>query len=222
MVPYLPLTLYIYLAGFALTALAAIAWGRAAGAFLSVGWALGLAFFVLPPVYSLRVADPVDVKVLGVWVLISLLVSQQLPPIYGRHFRRSSPGTSPYTVEYHLTPGGWVRGSEWFVGILQAEVEVPPRRAVTLIKRVCQRPGHAALDISWSEGWRDRGMSEQNLMALRSRFPLPVPTTDEACLDQKQSASVARHPAAANSLLERGRVFLIRVFGWGNEPYAGE
>lgn len=200
----------------------AIAWGRAAGASLSVVWGLGLAFFVLPPVYSFRVADPVDVEVLGVWAFISLLVSQQLPRIYGRHFRRTSSGTSPYSVEYHLTPGGWVRGSEWFVGILQAEVEAPPQRAVTLIKRVCARPGHSALDISWSEGWRDQGMSEQNLMALRSRFPLPASTTAEACFDQKQFASAARPPAAANSLLERARVFLIRVFGWGNEPYAGE
>ena len=200
----------------------AIAWGRVAGASLSVAWALGVAFFMLPPVYSFQVADPVDVEVLGGWAFISLLVSQQLPRISGRHVRRNSSGTPPYEVEYHLTPGGWVRGREWFVGILRTEIAVPPGRAVTLNKRVCGRPGHPVLDISWSETWRDPGMGEQNLMTLRSRFPLPGPGKEEAHFDPKQSASAARHPAAANSLRERGRVFLIRVFGWGNEPYAGE
>jgi hypothetical protein len=78
-----------------------------------------------------------------------------------------------FEVEYHLTPHGWQRGSEWFFGRMQAETTAPPDRVLTLKKRLYQRTVASDKDVGWITVWRDPKLPESELASLRTRFTFP-------------------------------------------------
>ena len=78
-----------------------------------------------------------------------------------------------FEVEFHLTPQGWKRGSEWFFGRLEAECSPPPDRLLTLRKHLVQPFSSAPKTISWATVWRDTRFTDDELDLVRSRHPLP-------------------------------------------------
>jgi hypothetical protein len=85
---------------------------------------------------------------------------------------RSKPADD-FEVEYHLTPTGWIRGCEWFLGEMQAETPAPPDRLLTMKKRLYQQSPTAEKDVRWTTTWRDPGVQESDLDLLQTRFRLP-------------------------------------------------
>ena len=77
-----------------------------------------------------------------------------------------------FEVEYHLTPYGWKRGSEWFFGRIQADTPTPADRVLTLRKRLYQRSRASSPEIAWTTVWQKPGVNNDDLRALRARFPL--------------------------------------------------
>ena len=77
-----------------------------------------------------------------------------------------------FEIEYHLTPHGWKRGSEWFFGRIQAATPAPADRVLTLRKRLYQRSGASSPEIIWTTIWQKPGLDDDVLQALRARFPL--------------------------------------------------
>jgi K+-sensing histidine kinase KdpD len=156
--------------GIGVAGTAAIFRGRVSSILVSVFWALGLAFFVAPPVFSLAIARPADRGILTVFSVISLLVSQR--GTRTRRSRKRSDLTWKYESELHLTPNGWVRGSEWFEEVLQAEVAHPEHLVLTMMKQEYMRADAAHPDIEWTQRWRSPSITDSELAALRQKFPL--------------------------------------------------
>ena len=99
-----------------------------------------------------------------------------LPEVLFRKFstlRKSLKPTDDFEIEYHLTPNGWRRGSEWFFGRIQADNSVPTDRVLTLKKRAYQRTGDVEREISWSTVWRNPDVSEAELVRLQTTFRMP-------------------------------------------------
>jgi hypothetical protein len=78
-----------------------------------------------------------------------------------------------FEVEYHLTPLGWRRGSEWFFGKMQAETEPPQDRVLTLKKQLFQRSVESQKEVSWITVWRDPKLAEREIDELKIRFSMP-------------------------------------------------
>ena len=75
-------------------------------------------------------------------------------------------------TEYHLTPTGWVIGTDRFFG---AGKEVPPPadRVLTIVGKIYQSSGWSP-EERWSrEVWRSPNISEQELVELQKKFPCP-------------------------------------------------
>jgi hypothetical protein len=80
-----------------------------------------------------------------------------------------------FEMEYHLTPHGWKRGSEWFFGRIQADTPAPTDRVLTLKKRIYQRSSASSIESAWTTVWRKPEITDEVLVALRARFRLPEP-----------------------------------------------
>ena len=78
-----------------------------------------------------------------------------------------------YDVEYHLTPQGWVSGTEWFFGKVQKEVPPPEDRVETWIRHEEQSSGWSRPDIEWKRAWISDAVSGQEIEKLHQRFPRP-------------------------------------------------
>ena len=109
---------------------------------------------------------------------------------------------SPYDIEFHLTPSGWVRGSECFLGIVQAEVIPPPARVLTRIKRLIANSGSAENRIEWHTTWCNSAMAQFEIDELLASFPLaerPVVETTftTSGAEEKQAPIVSWNSAAS-------------------------
>jgi hypothetical protein len=82
-------------------------------------------------------------------------------------------GADRYSIEYHLTPRGWIAGTSTHFGIADNVVAPPSDRVETWLKYAEQRPGWPSEDVSWSRVWRDPTKSDQDKKALRARFAAP-------------------------------------------------
>ena len=85
--------------------------------------------------------------------------------------------TDDFEVEFHLTPNGWQRGSEWFFGELQAATPSPANRLLTLKQRIYQSSPVATPLVTWVTVWRKSGVPEHEIEELRKKFQLPVRQT---------------------------------------------
>lgn len=84
-----------------------------------------------------------------------------------------------FAIEYHLTPTGWYRGSEWEFSKKDKDIPPPADRVLTLMLTVRQASGWSKEDVNWSETWRCPSVTEDELEALKKRFPCPSRFADE-------------------------------------------
>jgi hypothetical protein len=78
-----------------------------------------------------------------------------------------------FSIEYHLTPNGWVRGAESEFGKIDIDIPPPADRVLTLVLSVRQSSGWSKEDVDWSEIWRSPSVTEDELETLKKRFPRP-------------------------------------------------
>lgn len=205
----MPLLITLCLLGIAFACTSAVIAGRLAGIGFSVFWSLGVLYLVVPPVYSFAAADPIDVEVLGSIGIVGIMASLQAST--ARRISSKARAPSPYDVEFHLTADGWVRGTEWFAGMIQAQITPPPTRVLTIIKRVTTNAKSGHDDVSWRNNWRNAAIPDAELAALRSRFAAPADLSARAF-----------EPVEVKSPASRRRDFVSRLFGVDDEPYSGE
>jgi len=76
-----------------------------------------------------------------------------------------------YKTEDHLTPHGWVRGTESNFGrIIGKEVPRPEDAVLTTKYSDYQRSGWSKSEISWEVIWRSPDISDLELQALFELF----------------------------------------------------
>jgi hypothetical protein len=78
-----------------------------------------------------------------------------------------------YSAEYHLTPRGWVGGSETFFEKSTKEVVPPDDRVETWLKEVEQSSRHSPEEVDWKIIWSDPNKAKDEIERLRSSFPRP-------------------------------------------------
>ena len=79
-----------------------------------------------------------------------------------------------YDIDYHLTPRGWIKGTSEFFGVTDGSPEIPPDdRVLTEHLSVRQSSGYSDAHDSWRETWRSGSISDDELRALKKKFPRP-------------------------------------------------
>jgi len=78
-----------------------------------------------------------------------------------------------YSIEWHLTPHGWVRGTETYFGRVEREVTQPEDRLETWLVEVEQSSGYSPEDVDWKIVWSTPDKTPSELAVIRSSFPPP-------------------------------------------------
>ena len=77
-------------------------------------------------------------------------------------------------TEYHLTPPGWVKGTErYFRDVAGGEVERPQDAVETWERHIYQRSMWSQEQYRVRIVWHDESVGEPNRKELRSRFGMP-------------------------------------------------
>jgi hypothetical protein len=76
-------------------------------------------------------------------------------------------------TEYHLTPSGWVEGTERFFGDVTKRVDPPASRVLTIVGKIYQSSGYSPEERSRREEWRLPSISDAELADLERKFPCP-------------------------------------------------
>jgi hypothetical protein len=79
-----------------------------------------------------------------------------------------------YTIEYHLNPGGWIKGSYAYRGKFEGEPVRPTDCIITAFQRNYQSSGHSPEKVTRTESWRSAGAGAKSLEELAVQFPLPA------------------------------------------------
>jgi hypothetical protein len=74
-------------------------------------------------------------------------------------------------TEYHLTPDGWVEGTEKFFG-KGKEKPIPANRLETWLREETQSSRFSAPDVSWRLIWPENTDLAAN-KSVRAKFPKP-------------------------------------------------
>jgi len=61
-----------------------------------------------------------------------------------------------YTLECHLTPTGWMKGTRAFYGKIVETISPPKDRVLTLLKDSVTACGIDPEEVEWKEIWRSR------------------------------------------------------------------
>ena len=79
------------------------------------------------------------------------------------------------STEYHLTPQGWISGTDRFFGAVQGqEIEPPVDRVETRLVTVTQPSGWSAKEYVQTEIiWSSPNVSDADLAALYKKYPPP-------------------------------------------------
>jgi hypothetical protein len=77
-----------------------------------------------------------------------------------------------YEIEHHLTPAGWVSGSD-SDQTSHTTVKPPGDRVETWLMKMRQSSGWAPEDITWQRIWFNPIISEEKRAALRKSFSAP-------------------------------------------------
>src|SRR5258708_1608468 len=75
-----------------------------------------------------------------------------------------------YTIEMHLTLGGWVEGTASYG---DKPIDRPADAVETWLKKVEQSSGFETEDIDWSLVWKSETVNAEELTALKTKFPHP-------------------------------------------------
>jgi hypothetical protein len=78
-----------------------------------------------------------------------------------------------YSIEWHLTPNGWVKGTETYFGKAEREVLPPSVRVETWLIEVEQSSGYSPEDVDWKPIWTSADSTPEEISTLRSSFPPP-------------------------------------------------
>jgi len=78
-----------------------------------------------------------------------------------------------YSIEWHLTPRGWIGGTETYFGKSETEVAPPADRVETWLVEVEQSSGYSPEDVRWTVIWSDSRKSPDDIDKLRASFPAP-------------------------------------------------
>lgn len=78
-----------------------------------------------------------------------------------------------WTVEYHLTPNGWVKGTKTYFDTTDGEIPRPADAIETWKQEGYQRSGWGAEEITHRCIWHAPSMSEDERKRLRSQFQSP-------------------------------------------------
>jgi hypothetical protein len=78
-----------------------------------------------------------------------------------------------YATDWHLTPRGWVQGTDVYFGRPTAESPPPEDRVLTMRDRVYQRSNWSREEKSWTQIWRSPVISDSEIAALRARYADP-------------------------------------------------
>jgi len=77
-------------------------------------------------------------------------------------------------VEFHLTPGGWVRGTTRFFNNVQGEeVARPPDAVETCELHVYQASPWSKEERSWRQVWKLEQSSDAEIEKLHEKYPQP-------------------------------------------------
>ncbi len=76
-------------------------------------------------------------------------------------------------TEYHLTPRGWLRGTESYFDRVERVVAPPPDRVETWVRRVIQPPDCVDCEVTWQQIWRSHDVTVEERQALLRRFSHP-------------------------------------------------
>ncbi len=82
-----------------------------------------------------------------------------------------------FSVEHHLTPGGWVEGTHRYFGAISRRVERPENALETWEHRTTQRSMWSQEKHHVSMLWHEESVPENEREALRARFDRPFPQT---------------------------------------------
>jgi hypothetical protein len=74
-------------------------------------------------------------------------------------------------TEYHLTPDGWLEGTEQFFGEGKAK-PIPANGIETWLRKEVQSSRFSAPDVTWRIVWTD-GIEPSTNTAVRDKFPAP-------------------------------------------------
>jgi hypothetical protein len=78
-----------------------------------------------------------------------------------------------YSIEYHLTPRGWIEGTTTYFSATDHKAAPPFDRVETWLKDVEQSSGWSREDVSWSRIWQDSTKTAEEIKTLRAKFPPP-------------------------------------------------
>lgn len=76
--------------------------------------------------------------------------------------------------EYHLTPKGWVPGTEYIYGETDQIIDPPSDTIETWVRRLQQATGRSPERVGWECIWVSPRCSEFETTGIKRRFPSPV------------------------------------------------
>jgi hypothetical protein len=76
--------------------------------------------------------------------------------------------------EYHLTPKGWVPGTEYIYGETDQIIDRPSDTIETWVRRLQQATGRSPERVGWERIWVLPRCSEFETTGIKRRFPSPV------------------------------------------------
>lgn len=75
-----------------------------------------------------------------------------------------------YESEHHLTPTGWKRGTSYYYGNSQGDIEAPPDRVLTVVYEEKQSSAWSKPETSWQIKWTSPDTPPKVLKALTAKF----------------------------------------------------
>ena len=87
--------------------------------------------------------------------------------------------------EYHLTDGGWLRGSFYFRGTLARKIPTPGDRVLTLMRESSRSQDALGLQTTWRQNWTSVDYTQEQICSLMEKFghrpaEIGVPATKSA------------------------------------------
>lgn len=78
------------------------------------------------------------------------------------------------TDDWHLTPGGWIAGTERFYGVARKTEEPPEDRVETWERDMKQSHAFAKEHVTWRRIWVSSNYTEDERTALLKKYPRPA------------------------------------------------